>query len=91
MFLVIVEFDLGLNMVWIKGFLVFGSLLCVYIRAQAENVEEELIVTTKYGRVKGATLTSRNGRSFLAFRGIPFAKPPIESLRFKVTILMIII
>ncbi|KAI4466364.1 carboxylesterase [Holotrichia oblita] len=75
--------NLGFDMVWIKGFLVYGCLLCVRdVQAQTEDVEEP-IVTTKYGRVKGTTLTSRNGKSFLAFRGIPFAKPPIESLRFK--------
>ncbi|KAI4466389.1 carboxylesterase [Holotrichia oblita] len=75
--------NLGFDMVWIKGFLVYGCLLCVRdVRAQTEDVEEP-VVTTKYGRVKGTTLTSRNGKSFLAFRGIPFAKPPIESLRFK--------
>lgn len=70
-------------MVSIRGFLLLGCLLHVHVRAQDADAEEP-IVTTKYGRVRGTTLTTRNGESFLAFRGIPYAKPPIGSLRFKV-------
>ncbi|KAK9736741.1 Carboxylesterase family [Popillia japonica] len=72
----------GSNMVSIRGFLLLGCLLHVHVRAQDADAEEP-IVTTKYGRVRGTTLTTRNGESFLAFRGIPYAKPPIGSLRFK--------
>lgn len=39
---------------------------------------------TKYGRVIGTREQSMKGRIFHAYRGIPYAKPPIGNLRFKV-------
>lgn len=36
------------------------------------------------GKVRGSVMKTRLGREFRAFRGIPYAKPPINSLRFKV-------
>eukprot|EP00331_Platyophrya_macrostoma_P002687 CAMPEP_0176424688 /NCGR_PEP_ID=MMETSP0127-20121128/10971_1 /TAXON_ID=938130 /ORGANISM="Platyophrya macrostoma, Strain WH" /LENGTH=543 /DNA_ID=CAMNT_0017805763 /DNA_START=39 /DNA_END=1670 /DNA_ORIENTATION=+ len=53
-----------------------GVLVCLVSVALAI----EPIVTTPYGRVSG---TSDQG--VYAFRGIPFAKPPVGSLRFKKT------
>nr|XP_018904128.1 PREDICTED: cholinesterase 1-like [Bemisia tabaci] len=40
-------------------------------------------VRTKNGWVIGTTTTTRMGRRVDAFRGIPFAKPPVGSLRFQ--------
>lgn len=42
------------------------------------------LVTVKEGTLKGAVLKSALGLSYIAFRGIPFAAPPIGNLRFKV-------
>lgn len=42
-----------------------------------------LIVSTDYGKIRGKERTSCLGESFLSFKGIPFAKPPIGELRFK--------
>lgn len=42
------------------------------------------IVRTEYGRVMGATLTSRDGKDYYAFNKIPYAKPPCGNLRFQV-------
>lgn len=39
------------------------------------------------GQIKGSILISRNKRNFYAFQGIPYAKPPINDLRFKVSTL----
>lgn len=41
-------------------------------------------ITIKQGKLKGVTLKSRNGTDYYAFYGIPFAKPPVGELRFKV-------
>ena len=50
-----------------------------------ENESKEPLVTIpSLGQVRGSLMTSAGGRQFLAFRGIPYAKPPIENLRFKV-------
>ena len=42
------------------------------------------VVTVKQGKLEGAELKSALGLSYLAFRGIPFAVPPVGNLRFKV-------
>ncbi len=39
---------------------------------------------TKYGRLKGFTSVSREGREFYEFLGVPYASPPVGNLRFQV-------
>lgn len=46
-----------------------------------------VIVDTTYGPVSGNQRTSFMGDEFYSFRGIPYAKPPIGNLRFKVRLL----
>lgn len=41
------------------------------------------IIETKNGQIRGNILSSRHENPFYSFRGIPFAKPPINELRFK--------
>lgn len=42
-------------------------------------------VETSSGRIRGVLNHSLfDGKSYVSFRGIPFAKPPINQLRFKV-------
>ena len=36
------------------------------------------------GKVQGITLESATGQSYIAFKNIPYAQPPVGSLRFKV-------
>jgi len=38
------------------------------------------------GFLKGQALQSRDGRIYYSYTGIPYAKPPIGELRFKVLI-----
>lgn len=45
---------------------------------------EDPLVTVKQGRLRGIVEENVYGGQFLAFRGIPFAKPPTGPLRFKV-------
>lgn len=60
----------------------------------AEDIEVEgtwltmskQIVTVKQGKLGGAVLKSALGSLYIAFRGIPFAAPPVGDLRFKVYI-----
>jgi len=42
------------------------------------------VVRITNGAIKGQTLKSRDGRDFYSFTSIPYAKPPINELRFKV-------
>jgi hypothetical protein len=47
--------------------------------------EVDPIVHIHEGSIRGRTLTSiRSNRTFFAFMGIPYARPPIGELRFKV-------
>ncbi|KAJ8933691.1 hypothetical protein NQ318_008410 [Aromia moschata] len=41
-------------------------------------------VKTWLGKIRGSWKTSYDGRTYAAFEGIPYAKPPIEDLRFEV-------
>ncbi|CAH1398678.1 unnamed protein product [Nezara viridula] len=45
--------------------------------------DDPLIVETTHGKLQGRWMTSRAGRKFLAFSGVPFAKPPVGSRRFE--------
>lgn len=45
-------------------------------------------ITIPLGEIEGAVLRSRLGKPFFAFRGIHYAKPPINELRFKVRMKM---
>ncbi|CAD7085838.1 unnamed protein product [Hermetia illucens] len=51
--------------------------------AVAMPPESDPIVTTSLGKIRGTCLKSSTGKAFYAFRGIRYAKPPINELRFK--------
>ena len=63
--------------------------LCVIILdvISSYKIVDSNIAVTKYGRVLGTKLQSRFGSDFYAFRGLPYAKPPVRNLRFKVCFL----
>lgn len=62
------------------------SLLFFFISGVRSSVVE-----VKQGKVKGLLLKSRNGTSYYAFYGIPFAKPPVGHLRFEVNVTKILL
>lgn len=45
---------------------------------------EPVVIQTPNGEMRGFRSSSRDGRPFLEFLGIPFAEPPIGNLRFEV-------
>lgn len=45
----------------------------------------EPIVEISDGKLKGTIRKNYKGEDFYAFLGIPFAKPPVGELRFKVS------
>jgi len=55
----------------------------------AQCLSQELKITK--GVIKGQILKSRNGRSYYSYTGIPYAKPPLGELRFKVYNLFVLI
>jgi hypothetical protein len=45
---------------------------------------DEPVLQISTGAIRGKYGVSREGREFVEFLGIPFAKPPINELRFEV-------
>lgn len=56
----------------------FGQICCAF------GSECDPVARVGEGILRGKRMTTRGGRSFHAFLGIPFARPPIGELRFKV-------
>jgi hypothetical protein len=54
---------------------------------QAASPHNAPTVHVQQGTLRGTYLTSRFGRKFAAFQGIPYAQPPIGDLRFKVRVI----
>lgn len=46
----------------------------------------DLIVETRVGKLRGKKETACNGTEYFSFNGIPYAKPPVGELRFRVSI-----
>lgn len=42
------------------------------------------IIEYEQGKVVGSFDTDRMGKQYLSFQGIPYARPPVANLRFKV-------
>jgi hypothetical protein len=63
------------------------TLLMLLILPGGARLEDTVdpVVTTLQGKMQGTKMTSRNGRTFYAFLGIPYATPPVGPLRFKVS------
>lgn len=43
-------------------------------------------VTTRFGQVQGLLSRSARGRLVAHYLGIPFAQPPVDDLRFRVSL-----
>jgi len=57
---------------------------CALLLTVIAAVLADDLVVLKQGRLKGHRLTTRKGREIFAFQGIPYAKPPVDKLRFQV-------
>lgn len=51
---------------------------------------QEFIVSLQKGKIQGTTITSFKGREIFAFYKIPYANPPVNESRFKVSFLKVI-
>uniref|UniRef100_UPI0037E13150 alpha-esterase 48 isoform 5bl n=1 Tax=Bombyx mori TaxID=7091 RepID=UPI0037E13150 len=47
------------------------------------RMSESPLVTVEQGQLQGRIVNSPSGKAFYSFQGIPYAKPPLGSLRFK--------
>jgi len=56
------------------------------ILVSVAQTADQTIVEVQQGLLKGKILTSlRSKNNFVGFLGIPYAKPPVGELKFKVT------
>ncbi|KAJ3646354.1 hypothetical protein Zmor_023944 [Zophobas morio] len=46
-------------------------------------ISQNVQISTPLGKILGTTLTTRLGKTIYAFRGIRYAKPPVNELRFN--------
>ena len=70
--------------------LMMNHLICAVIvlifLCGKPSLGQNTVVNTKYGFVEGHTVETHNGQSVLSFLGIPFARPPVDNLRWAVSI-----
>lgn len=60
-----------------------SSFLC-FIILLIISFGNAVLIKTPQGNITGTTRKSLSGREIHAFLGIPYAKPPVGDLRFKV-------
>ena len=58
------------------------SILLGSVHVYAEENEKN-VVETAYGKVQGINSTDENYQEVVEFRGIPYAAPPVDDLRWK--------
>lgn len=63
----------------VKIYFLVGTLFLGVVKSQ------EPLLEISQGVLRGLTLQNRDGGTFYGFRSIPYAKPPINELRFKVS------
>nr|BAN20684.1 hypothetical protein [Riptortus pedestris] len=74
------HYDIRSRSMW--WFLALAGFLVPLFSVSAGN-DNNPIVNTPLGRVRGFKMSSRGGREFQAFTAIPYAKPPVGMLRFQ--------
>lgn len=50
-----------------------------------ETKIEETLVETSLGKINGSVFYTRLDKKFIGFRGIRYAEPPVDDLRFRVS------
>ncbi|GBP60045.1 Esterase FE4 [Eumeta japonica] len=62
---------------------IFTIATVILVISMRSNGHEDIIVNTQSGNVRGLRITSKIS-NFYAFLSIPYAKPPVGDLRFKI-------
>lgn len=71
-------------MKWWIPVIVIVPILGITVAEDNVNYSDQ-VINTKYGPVKGMKLLSKyDGKEFYSYKGIPYAKPPVGELRYKV-------
>ena len=64
-------------------------LLATLLASVATTLGEDITVNLSKGKLRGARLDYDFGQYYYAFKGIPYARPPVKELRFKVKTLIV--
>lgn len=76
----------------VQAFWLISIILIVYLDSyvlsssdEAQNGEQFCTITTESGLIRGkSNVTLFDAKVYYSFRGVPYAKPPINERRFKV-------
>lgn len=69
---------------FLSVFLVLGLIENWQVLSNECSDCSEPLVKCEDGKLTGKVMKTREGKNIVAYLGIPFAKPPIGKLRFKV-------
>jgi hypothetical protein len=61
--------------------------LLLLLACTLSQVNADCLVTIAQGTARGSVMTSFHGRDFCSYRGIRYAEPPVGELRFRVSML----
>jgi len=65
------------------------NLIAVAVACSASSARCDPTLKLTKGAIEGRVLTSRDGRPYHSYTGVPYAKPPVGELRFKVRLTVI--
>ena len=67
--------------------LLVSVFCCLILQCQSDE-QQPTVNIPSLGGLRGSQMVSSSGRKFHAFRGIPYAEPPVGNLRFNVRLLI---
>ena len=67
--------------------LLVSVICCLILQCQSDEKQPTVNIPS-LGGLRGSQMVSSSGRKFHAFRGIPYADPPVGNLRFNVRLLI---
>lgn len=74
------------NEILLKNLFSLTLITFLYYREVTGNIENDVVVDTVNGKVRGSIDLSISGDEYFSFKGIPYAKPPVGELRFEVSV-----